>query len=187
MMIKREKRNYDADFVSELLNSNSNLFEEYPIFEIMYNKDSTKKEFYYLASEKDIKETQLKSDENELDFKFSQNKITKEDYIRQKELIKRKLINQNIVYDTLIFDLIRNEEMDTLKEQIKKASLDDIELKRLAMSLSSIAEKKIEDFQKNNSEFRENNISEWNRRYDIIARNYAKTRELEAFILTLIE
>ncbi|MBQ9012784.1 MAG: hypothetical protein IJ094_04360, partial [Bacilli bacterium] len=61
------------------------------------------------------------------------------------------------------------------------------ELKRLASSLSSIAENKINDFIKNNKEFKQENISLWNVKYDLIAKNYAKTRELESFILGLIE
>lgn len=87
----------------------------------------------------------------------------------------------------MIFDLIRDENIEDLKNEIKVADLDNIELKRLATSLSSIAENKINEFQENNKEFKEKNITEWNTRYDIIAKNYAKTRELESFILTLIE
>ena len=169
-----------------LIKENPKLLEEYPILDIEYNKDGTKKEFYYLASEKDIKETQIKSDENELEFKYNQNEITKEEKKKEKKSLENKLLNQNLVYDNLIFDLIKNEDLEVLKSQIKNASLDDIELKRLAMSLSSIAQNKINDFQENNKEFRNTNFSYWNHKYDIIAKNYAKTRELEGFILSLI-
>ena len=173
--------------MEEVIKNNLSLIEEYPIFEIEYNRDGTKKEFFEVASEKDIKETQIKSDENELDFKYSQNVISKEEYEKSKKMMEIKLRNQNMVYDSLIFDMIKNEKMDVLKEKIKNAHLNDIDLKRLATSLSSIAEGKIDDFQKNNKDFKENDVSLWNYKYDVIARNYAKTRELESFILSLIE
>lgn len=166
---------------------NEELYNEYPIFQIEYNSDGTKKKFYDLSSEKNIKETQIKSDENELDFKYSQNKITKEEYEEKKEELENKLSNQNYVYDSLIFDLIKNKELEDLKEEVRSASLNNIELKRLAMSLSSIAENKINEFHENNKEFKNNDISYWNYKYDIIAKNYAKTREVESFILSLIE
>lgn len=165
---------------------NEELYNEYPIYQIKYNSDGTKKKFYDLASEKDIKETQLRSDENELDFKFNQNKITKEEYDKEKDLLENKLINQNLVYDNLIFEIINDEDIEELKEEVKKASLDNIKLKRLAMSLSSIAENKINDFQENNKEFKNSDLSYWNYKYDIIAKSYAKVREVENFILSLI-
>ena len=173
--------------MDEVIRNNPDFFDEYPIFEIEYNRDGTKKSFYTLASERDIKETQIKSDENELDFRFNQNLITKEEYKKQKSELEDKLINQNLVYDDLIFDIISNEELDVIKEEIKNSNLNDIDLKRLASSLSSIAETKIDDFQKNNKEFRNDKISYWNYKYDKIAKGYARTRELEGFILDLIE
>ncbi len=173
--------------INEVIKNNPGLLDEYPILEIEYNSDGTKKKFYSLASEKDIKETQIKSDENELEFNYKQNKISKDEYEKEKLRLKTKLEDQNYVYDTLIFDLIKNEDMEELRSEIIDASLDEVELKRLASSLSSIAEKKINDFQENNKEFKMTNITYWNRKYDIIAKNYSKTRELESFILSLIE
>lgn len=162
-------------------------FERYPILEIEYNKDGTKKPFYILASEKDIKNMQIKSDRDELENKYSMKTITKEQYEIEKEILKTKYEDQNIIYDYLIFNLIRNEEVEDLRKEITDAKLNEIELKRLASSLSSIAENKINDFIKNNKEFKQENISLWNVKYDLIAKNYAKTRELESFILGLIE
>ena len=173
--------------INDVIRENKDLLDKYPILEIEYNSDGSKKKFYTLSSEKNIKETQLKSDENELEFNYSQNKISKEDYELQKLRLKTRLEDQNYVYDTLIFDLIKDEDMEDLREEIINAKLDDIELKRLAISLSSIAENKINDFQENNKEFKKTSISDWNYRYDIIAKNYAKTRELEGFILSLIK
>jgi len=173
--------------MNEVIKNNPILFEEYPIFEIEYNRDGSKKSIYELASERDIKETQIKSDENELDFLFSQNKLTKEEYETKKEELVNKLSNQNYVYNELIFDLINNEDLNSLKEDIKNSNLNDIDLNRLASSLAAIAEDKITEFQNNNKEFKKQNLSEWNERYNKIANNYAKTRELESFILSLIE
>ena len=162
-------------------------FERYPILEIEYNKDGTKKPFYILASEKDIKNMQIKSDRDELENKYSMKTITKEQYEIEKEILKTKYEDQNTIYDYLIFNLIRNEDVEDLRKEITDAKLNEIELKRLASSLSSIAENKINDFIKNNKEFKQEDISLWNAKYDLISKNYAKTRELESFILGLIE
>ena len=169
------------------IKNNPELFDDYPIIEIEYNRDGTKKPFYVLSSEKDIKETQIKSDENELEFNYSQDKITKEEFELQKQKLKTKLDSQNKVYDTLIFDIINKKNIEDLKKEIIGAKLNDIELKRLGTSLSSIVENKINEFQDNNKEFKINNITEWNRKYDMIAKNYSKARELESFILGIIE
>lgn len=177
----------EAKKIDEIVKNNLNLLDEYPVLEMEYNRDGTKKSFYILANEKNIKETQLKSDENELDFSYSQNKISKEAYERQKNIMSMKLIDQNLVYDNLIFEIIKNEELEDLKEQVRSANLNEIDLQRLASSLSSIAENKIDEFQRNNKEFKEDNISYWNYKYDVIAKNYAKIRELESFILSMIK
>ncbi len=189
ILIDKNELNLEKDTnkkIDELVKENPSIILDYPILELEYNHDGTKKEFYNLASEKEIKETQIKSDENELDFKYSQNKITKEEYDTEKEILKNKLLDQNLVYDNLIFEMIRDLDIEVLKKQVIDAKLDDIELKRLATSLSSIADNKIDEFQRNNKEFKENNISYWNYKYDLIAKNYSKTREIESFILSLI-
>lgn len=174
------------EMITKLIKENPNILKEYPILEIEYNVDGTKKSLYSLASEKDIKETQIKSDENELDFKFNQNKISEEEYKKEKKLLEIKLENQNLVYDDLIFDIINTEDIENIKEEIKNSNLNSIDLKRLASSLTSIAENKISAFQKNNKDFNKENISYWNYKYDIIAKGYSKARELESFILNLI-
>ena len=43
--------------MDEVIKNNPNFFDDYPIFEIEYNRDGTRKNFYTLASERDIKET----------------------------------------------------------------------------------------------------------------------------------
>lgn len=163
------------------------MFKRYPILEIEYNKDGTKKPFYVLASEKDIKNMQIKSDQDEVENKYNMKKITKHEYEIEKEMLKAKCEDQNTIYDYLIFNSIKDEEIEDLRKEITNAKLNEIELKRLASSLSSIAEKKLDDFTKNNKEFKKENISLWNVKYDLIVKNYAKTRELESFILGLIE
>lgn len=181
-----EMSNEEAKNIEDILKNNPDLFKDYPILEVEYYDDGTKKEFYYLSKEKEIKETQVKSDMNEVEFNYNQNKISKKEYDDKMKFLNNKLINQNLIYDNLIFDILKKEDTEDLKEQVKKANLNDIDLKRLAASLSSIAENKINDFQKNNREFKENNITYWNYKYDIIAKSYAKTRELENFILSII-
>lgn len=182
----KEEIEYQNKMITKLIKEDPSILKEYPILEIEYNVDGTKKSLYSLASEKDIKSTQIKSDENELDFKYSQNKITKEEYDKENKLLEIKLENQNLVYDDLIFDIINNEDIEVIKEEIKNSNLNSIDLKRLASSLTSIAENKISDFQKNNKDFNEENISYWNYKYDIIAKGYSKARELESYILSLI-
>ena len=81
-----------------LIKENPKLLEEYPILDIEYNKDGTKKEFYYLASEKDIKETQIKSDEKITDNQGSgsSNKIKESEELIYK-CINITLINLLII------------------------------------------------------------------------------------------
>ena len=177
---------FENSKVSELIKENPDILKDYPVLEVEYNSDGTKKSLYSLASEKDIKETQIKSDENELDFKYSQNTLSEEEYKKQKKELEDKLNEQNRVYVDIIFDIINNEDLNVIKEEIKSSNLNEIDLKRLASSLSSIAESKIDDFQKNNKEFRIDRVWYWNYKYDKIAKGYEKARELESFILNLI-
>jgi hypothetical protein len=156
-------------------------------FDILYNKDGSIKPFYILSSERDIKETQIRSDENELDFKYSQGLITKEDYVKQKNNLEFKLLNQNDVYNDLIFLEIDDKSVEEIKEDLKKASLNKIDLQRLSSSLSSIIEKKLEDFRENNKNFNEEELKLWNYKYSRLANNYSKIREIESFIQTLDE
>jgi len=167
--------------------NNPELLEEYEILNIKYNKDGSLKPFYILSSEKDIKEMQIKSDENELDFKYNQGSISKDEYDKEKEELNIKLNIQNEIYDDLIFDIINSKNLDDVKEEVKNANLNDVDLKRLSSSLESIAIKKITDFKNNNDDFKNKNLEEWNYSYNKIARNYEKVREVERFILDLIK
>ena len=167
--------------------NNPELLEEYEILNIKYNKDGSLKPFYILSSEKDIKEMQIKSDENELDFKYNQGSISKDEYDKEKEELNIKLNIQNEIYDDLIFDIINSKNLDDVKEEVKNANLNDVDLKRLSSSLESIAIKKITDFKNNNDDFKNKNLEEWNYSYNKIAKNYEKVREIERFILDLIK
>ena len=172
--------------VAELIKEDPSILKKYPLLEIEFNIDGSKKSLSSLASEKDIKETQIKSDENELDYKYSQNLINKDEYEKLKKENEEKLLKQNLVYDDLIFDIINNSDMDELKEEIKSSNLNSIALNRLASSLSSVAENKINEFQENNKNFRVDKVAYWNYKYNLIAKGYEKIRELESFILSLV-
>ena len=163
------------------------LLENSSTYNILYNKDGSIKPFYILSSERDIKETQIRSDENELDFKYSQGTITKEEYDKQKDNLEFKLLNQNKVYNDLIFLEIDSKEIEDIKKELKDASLNRIDLERLATSLTSIIEKKLEEFKNNNKNFSEEEFKIWNFKYNRIANNYSKIREIESFIQGLNE
>lgn len=154
---------------------------------ILYDKDGALKPFYVLSAERDIKETQIRSDENELDFKYSQGTISKEDYDREKGNLEFILYNQNEVYNDLIFLEIDEKSIEEIKDEIKRASLNKIDLERLSSSLTSIVEKKLDEFKDNNKKFNEEELELWNYKYNRIANNYSKIMELESFIQNLSE
>lgn len=154
---------------------------------ILYNKDGTIKPFYMLSSERDIKEMQIKSDENELDYKYSQNKISKEEYDIEKFNLELKLLDQNEVYNDLIFMEIDKKDIEEIKDDIRNASLNKIDLERLGISLTSIIEKKLDDFKKNNENFKDEELQDWNYKYNRLAGIYSKIREIESFIQNISE
>lgn len=154
---------------------------------ILYNKDGSIKPFYILSSERDIKETQIRSDENELDYNFKQGNISEEEYKKEKENLEFKLLNQNLAYNNLIFMEIDSKNIEDLKEEIKEANLNKIDLQRLSSSITSIIEKKLEDFRNNNNNFNEEELETWNYKYNKIANNYSKIREIESFIQNMSE
>ncbi len=154
---------------------------------ILYNPDGTIKPFYILSSERDIKETQIKSDENELDFKYSQGTISKEEYEKGKDNLETKLSTQNSTYNDLIFMEIDYKDIEDIKEELKNASLNKIALERLASSLTSIIEKNLEEFKSNNKNFSEEEFKIWNTNYTRLAGIYSKMREIESFIQDLNE
>lgn len=163
------------------------LLDNSDFYNILYNSDGTRKPFYILSSERDIKETQIRSDENELDFKYSQGTLSKEDYDREKENLEFQLSNQNEVYNNLIFFEIDNKDVEEIKNDLKDASLNKIDLERLGASLTAIIESKLNDFKSNNDDFKNKDFNLWNYNYTRLANNYSKVREIESFIQNLNE
>ena len=174
-------------YVDNIILNNPSLIKADSILEIEYNVDGTKKDIYSLASERDIKKMQIKSDKNELDYMFSQNILSKEQYERNINEIDEKLINQDLLYDDLIFGIINNNDIESIKESILKYNLNNIDLSRLAEAISSVSENKIEEFRKNNKEFMLDKLSYWNYKYNKISKGISKAREVESFILSIIK
>ena len=174
-------------YIDNIILNNPSLIKDNSILEIEYNVDGTKKDIYSLASERDIKKMQIKSDKNELDYMFSQNILSKEQYERNINEIDDKLINQDLLYDDLIFGIINNNDIESIKESILKYNLNNIDLSRLAEAISSVSENKIEEFRKNNKEFMLDKLSYWNYKYNKISKGISKAREVESFILSIIE
>lgn len=176
-----------SEYVNNIVLYCPSLIKEYPILEIEYNVDGTKKDIYSLASERDIKKMQIKSDKNELDFKFSQNIISKNEYEKNINEIDEKLKKQDLLYDDLIFNIINNTTIDEIKNSILKYNLNSIDLTRLAEAINSVSENKIEEFRRNNKEFMIDKLSYWNYKYNKISKGISKAREVESFIIDLVE
>lgn len=181
-----EKYNeYINKYISE--NINSEMIQNNPILEIEYNIDGSKKDIYSLASERDIKKVQIQSDKNELDYNFSQNKITKEDYKKSIDEINEKIKNIDLIYDDLIFEIINTTDMENIEKSILSYNLNNIDLDRLARAISSVSENKIDEFRNNNKLFMMEKLSYWNYKYNKISKAISKAREVESFIISLIE
>ena len=97
------------------------------------------------------------------------------------------MINKSEIYDDLIFEIINKKSVEEIKKQVEEKKLNDIDLKRLSMAIKSIANSKINEFQKNNKNFQIDNLSYWNYKYDKLAKNISKAREVENIILNLID
>lgn len=185
-LYKEKYNEYVNNFIRNIIMDNPIILKEYPILEVEYDVDGTKKDIYSLASERDIKKMQIKSDINELDYKLSQNKITKKEYDESIKKIKKNEEEQDLLYDDLIFEIINLNDSRTVKESIIKYNLNNIDLQRLADAIKSISENKIEEFRKNNKDFMMEKLSYWNYKYDKISKSISKAREIESFILNLI-
>ena len=185
-LYKEKYNEYVYNFIRNIIMDNPIILKEYPILEVEYDVDGTKKDIYSLASERDIKKMQIKSDINELDYKLSQNKITKKEYDENIKKIKKNEEEQDLLYDDLIFEIINLNDSRTVKESIIKYNLNNIDLQRLADAIKSISENKIEEFRKNNKDFMMEKLSYWNYKYDKISKSISKAREIESFILNLI-
>lgn len=182
-----QRNEFVDEKIKELVKENPSIIKDNKILEIEFNPDGTKKDIYSLASEKDIRETQIKSDLNEIEFKFSQNIISKEEYDNKKMEIEQKLEEQNLVYNDLIFQIINNNDLEEIKKSIQIYNLNEIDLKRLAAAITAVSEAKIDEFTNNNKKFMIEKVSYWNYKYNQLSRAISKSREVESFILDLIK
>ena len=125
-LYKEKYNEYVNNFIKNIIMDNPIILKEYPILEVEYNVDGTKKDIYSLASERDIKKMQIKSDENELDYKFSQNKISKKEYDENVKKLKKKEEEQDLLYDDLIFEIAEVFKVfgDTTRMKIISALLE---------------------------------------------------------------
>ena len=186
-ILQNQRNEFIDSKLRNLVKENPNLIKDNSILEIEFNPDGSKKDIYSLASEKDIKATQIKSDLNEIEFKLSQNIITEEEYDSEKDKIENRLNEQNLVYNDLIFQIINNNDLEDIKKSISKYNLNEIDLKRLADAITSVTEEKVDEFVSNNKKFMIDKVSYWNYKYNQISKAISKSREVESFILDLIK
>lgn len=186
-ILQNQRNEFIDSKLRDLVKENPNLIKDNSILEIEFNPDGSKKDIYSLASEKDIKATQIKSDLNEIEFKLSQNIITEEEYNSEKDKIENRLNEQNLVYNDLIFQIINNNDLEDIKKSISKYNLNEIDLKRLADAITSVTEEKVDEFVSNNKKFMIDKVSYWNYKYNQISKAISKSREVESFILDLIK
>lgn len=171
--------------ISKIIKNDPKILLDNEILQIEYDIDGNKKDIYSLASERDIKNIQLLSDKNELEFKLSSNKITKKEYDIELKSLEEKKIELNLLYDDLIFNIIDTTSIEDIKEKIINHHLNPIDLERLAKAISSVAENKINEFTLNNKSFMLEKVSYWNYKYNKISKAISKSREVESFILSL--
>lgn len=171
--------------ISEIIKNDPKILLDNEILQIEYDIDGNKKDIYSLASERDIKNIQLLSDKNELEFKLSSNKITKKEYDIELKSLEEKQVELNLLYDDLIFNIIDTTSIEDIKEKIISHHLNSIDLERLAKAISSVAENKINEFTLNNKSFMIEKVSYWNYKYNKISKAISKSREVESFILSL--
>lgn len=171
--------------ISKIIKNDPKILLDNEILQIEYDIDGNKKDIYSLASERDIKNIQLLSDKNELEFKLSSNKITKKEYDIELKFLEEKKIELNLLYDDLIFNIIDTTSIEDIKEKIISHHLNPIDLERLAKAISSVAENKINEFTLNNKSFMLEKVSYWNYKYNKISKAISKSREVESFILSL--
>ena len=186
-MFKEMYLKYINDYFEKYIKKNITLIKNNPLLEVEYEIDGSKKDIYSLASERDIKKMQIKSDKNELDYKFSQNEINKQKYDELLNEINIKDKKLDLLYDDLIFNIINNSTLEEIQKSILSHNLNDIDLNRLAISISSVSENKIEEFRNNNKLFMKDKFSYWNYKYNKISKEISKARDVESFIIKLIE
>ena len=173
--------------ISEFIKKDTSIIIKNPILEIEYDITGEKKDIYSLASERDIKNMQFLSDINEIEFKYKQNLINEDEHKKMINSILDIQNNQNLLYDDLIFNIINTNDLNSIKDSIKKHKLNDIDLERLAKAINAVSENKINEFKDNNRKFMLDKISYWNYKYNKISKGLSKAREVESFIINLIK
>lgn len=184
-LYKEKLNEFINENISEIIKNDPKILLDNEILQVEYDIDGNKKDIYSLASERDIKNIQLLSDKNELEFKLSSNKITKKEYDIELKSLEEKKIELNLLYDDLIFNIIDTTSIEDIKEKIISHHLNPIDLERLAKAISSVAENKINEFTLNNKSFMLEKVSYWNYKYNKISKAISKSREVESFILSL--
>lgn len=184
-LYKEKLSEFINENISKIIKNDPKILLDNEILQIEYDIDGNKKDIYSLASERDIKNIQLLSDKNELEFKLSSNKITKKEYDIELKSLEEKKIELNLLYDDLIFNIIDTTSIEDIKEKIISHHLNPIDLERLAKAISSVAENKINEFTLNNKSFMLEKVSYWNYKYNKISKAISKSREVESFILSL--
>ena len=184
-LYKEKLNEFINENISEIIKNDPKILLDNEILQIEYDIDGNKKDIYSLASERDIKNIQLLSYKNELEFKLSSNKITKKEYDIELKSLEEKKIELNLLYDDLIFNIIDTTSIEDIKEKIISHHLNPIDLERLAKAISSVAENKINEFTLNNKSFMLEKVSYWNYKYNKISKAISKSREVESFILSL--
>lgn len=183
----KEKEEYINREFEKILLDDPSIIESNPILEIEFNPDGTKKDIYMLSSERDIRETQIKSDLNEIEYKFNQKIIDENEYNEAKDNIEEKIKEQNLLYNDLIFNIINSTELEDIKKSIVKYNLNEIDLKRLLDAVKAVSDYKIDEFTNNNKKFMLGKLTYWNYKYDELSKAISKSREVESFISSLIE
>lgn len=184
-LYKEKLNEFINENISEIIKNDPKILLDNEILQVEYDIDGNKKDIYSLASERDIKNIQLLSDKNELEFKLSSNNITKKEYDIELKSLEEKKIELNLLYDDLIFNIIDTTSIEDIKEKIISHHLNPIDLERLAKAISSVAENKINEFTLNNKSFMLEKVSYWNYKYNKISKAISKSREVESFILSL--
>ena len=185
-IIKNKKEELINEKATEIIKNNPKILQDNPLLSIEYNVDGTKKDIYSLSSEKDIKEMQIKSDLNEIEFNYNQGKISKEEYNSKKKNKEKELSELKYLYNDLIFEIINTFSLDDIKESIAKYNLNEIDLNRLKEAINSVVEFKIDEFSLNNKNFMIDKLSYWNYKYNELSKSISKSREVENYINSLL-
>lgn len=172
-------------YLEDELKNNPNIIIDTPL-EVEYNIDGSKKDIYTLSKERDIKEMQYTMKINEFDYKLNEKLISKEEYDNEVSKINVELNDLKEIYNNLIFNIINQKDISFITSSIMSYNIDKIDLKRLSDAVIAVSDNKVNEFINNNKEMKENTFSYWNYKYNELSKSISKSREVESFILNLI-